>query len=302
MPPNSKLSADGGGSIASRHAVEVGSGVPTGCHNGVFQHLRDPSYRIVPAGPAWSRLVPGMIFSPGKNAVEKAGWRSAEWQQPLSPAQWLPKPATSQLPKLGRALRAKWSPLVPRGARVTDGVQAAFMGGNRRQEKWLRGNRRTVKRQYAARNWTFVRVLPDIAAYCRVMGPREIRSTVRRVWKGQAKLKLELRTRARLSQVQVALPIDDTTNGFDVLAQVIGSLLVTNILSHFSRYFAPFLSLNRMISRQLWTFQGFFSHKGLENGFWAGSAGVHILVCGRRGSEGGDSDEDYEYEGYERIG
>ncbi len=35
---------------------------------------------------------------------------------------------------------------------------------------------RTLKRQYAARNWTFVRLLPDIAAYCRVVGPGEIRS------------------------------------------------------------------------------------------------------------------------------
>ncbi len=38
-----------------------------------------------------------------------------------------------------------------------------------RQENWLRGNKRTLKRQYAARNWTFVRLLPDIAGYCRVL-------------------------------------------------------------------------------------------------------------------------------------
>jgi hypothetical protein len=42
-----------------------------------------------------------------------------------------------------------------------------------RQENWLRGNTRTLKRQYAARNWTFVRVLPGIAGYCRVVGPWE---------------------------------------------------------------------------------------------------------------------------------
>ena len=40
-----------------------------------------------------------------------------------------------------------------------------------RQENRLRGNTRTVRRQYAARNWTFVRVLPGIAGYCRVAGP-----------------------------------------------------------------------------------------------------------------------------------
>ena len=39
-----------------------------------------------------------------------------------------------------------------------------------RQENWIRGNKRTVRRQYAARNWTFVRVLPGIAGYCRVVG------------------------------------------------------------------------------------------------------------------------------------
>jgi hypothetical protein len=42
-----------------------------------------------------------------------------------------------------------------------------------RQEIWLRGNTRTLKRQYAARNWTFTRVLPGIAGYCRVVGPGE---------------------------------------------------------------------------------------------------------------------------------
>jgi hypothetical protein len=40
-----------------------------------------------------------------------------------------------------------------------------------RQENRIRGNTRTVRRQYAARKWTFVRVLPDIAGYCRVVGP-----------------------------------------------------------------------------------------------------------------------------------
>ena len=56
-----------------------------------------------------------------------------------------------------------------------------------RQENWIRGNRRTVRRQYAARNWTFVRVLPGIAGYCRVVGPVEIRS---RLWCSFAQHKL----------------------------------------------------------------------------------------------------------------
>ena len=34
----------------------------------------------------------------------------------------------------------------------------------------IRGNMRTVKRQYAARKMSSVRVLPGIAGYCRVMG------------------------------------------------------------------------------------------------------------------------------------
>ena len=42
-----------------------------------------------------------------------------------------------------------------------------------RQENWIRGNTRTLRRQYAARNWVFVRVLPGIAGYCRVVGPGE---------------------------------------------------------------------------------------------------------------------------------
>jgi hypothetical protein len=42
-----------------------------------------------------------------------------------------------------------------------------------RQENWLRGNTRTLRRQYPARNRTFVRVLPGIAGYCRVVGPGE---------------------------------------------------------------------------------------------------------------------------------
>jgi len=35
----------------------------------------------------------------------------------LTPAQWLPKPATSQLPNKDDALRAKWSPLLRRAER-----------------------------------------------------------------------------------------------------------------------------------------------------------------------------------------
>jgi hypothetical protein len=40
-----------------------------------------------------------------------------------------------------------------------------------RQENKIRGNTRTVRRQYAARKWASVRVLPGIAGYCRVVGP-----------------------------------------------------------------------------------------------------------------------------------
>jgi hypothetical protein len=35
----------------------------------------------------------------------------------------------------------------------------------------IRGNTRTVRRQYAANEWASVRILPDIAGYCRVTGP-----------------------------------------------------------------------------------------------------------------------------------
>jgi len=49
----------------------------------------------------------------------------------------------------------------------------AGIRGFTRQGNRLSGNRRTVRRQYAARNWTFVRVLPGIAGYCRVVGPLE---------------------------------------------------------------------------------------------------------------------------------
>jgi hypothetical protein len=38
----------------------------------------------------------------------------------------------------------------------------------------IRGNMRTVRRQYAAREMASVRVLPGIAGYCRIRGPREI--------------------------------------------------------------------------------------------------------------------------------
>jgi hypothetical protein len=38
----------------------------------------------------------------------------------------------------------------------------------------IRGNTRTVKWQYAAKELASVRVLPGIAGYCRVMGPKEI--------------------------------------------------------------------------------------------------------------------------------
>jgi hypothetical protein len=62
------------------------------------------------------------------------------------------------------------------------GSEGDFM----RQEKWLRGNTRTLKRQYAARNWTFVRVLPGIAGYCRVTGPGENSQTSTRLRRGQS--------------------------------------------------------------------------------------------------------------------
>jgi hypothetical protein len=41
----------------------------------------------------------------------------------------------------------------------------------------LRGNRRTVIRQYAARKYGNVRVLPGIAGYCRVVGPWDFSTT-----------------------------------------------------------------------------------------------------------------------------
>jgi hypothetical protein len=43
----------------------------------------------------------------------------------------------------------------------------------------LRGNRRNVRRQYAARKWGIVRVLPGIAGYCRVVGMWEKKGSPR---------------------------------------------------------------------------------------------------------------------------
>ena len=53
--------------------------------------------------------------------------------------------------------------------RAQGGPESDFM----RQENKIRGNTRTLRRQYAARNQPSVRVLPGIAGYCRVVGPGE---------------------------------------------------------------------------------------------------------------------------------
>jgi len=53
-------------------------------------------------------------------------------------------------------------------------AKAKDRGDFTRQENWIRGNTRTVKRQYTARKLVIVRLLPGIAAYCRVVGPVEI--------------------------------------------------------------------------------------------------------------------------------
>ncbi len=49
----------------------------------------------------------------------------------LSPAQWLPKPATSQFPQLGRSLRETWSS-IPNGGEGE--VSSGRSGANRRSE------------------------------------------------------------------------------------------------------------------------------------------------------------------------
>jgi hypothetical protein len=63
---------------------------------------------------------------------------------------------------------------------------------------------RTVRRQYAARNWTFTRVLPGIAGYCRVVGPGEIRR-LRRAQSSRAEC--EVRNEAgRTASVRISPP------------------------------------------------------------------------------------------------
>ena len=75
--------------------------------------------RVGPPGTAWDRI---KFFAGDEKHLEnhetlpptpsrkREGERFAGTGCHLSPSQWLPKPATSQLPKLGRALRALWSP------------------------------------------------------------------------------------------------------------------------------------------------------------------------------------------------
>jgi hypothetical protein len=67
------------------------------------------------------------------------------------------------------AEHAKWRGLRRSQTAATAGREGDFM----RQENRIRGNTRTVRRQYAARKWPSVRVLPGIAGYCRVAGPWE---------------------------------------------------------------------------------------------------------------------------------
>ncbi len=52
----------------------------------------------------------------------------------LSPAQWLPKPATSQMPQKRRALRATWSPRLRRAERGMILRRIVLGGSNRRRQ------------------------------------------------------------------------------------------------------------------------------------------------------------------------
>ncbi len=61
--------------------------------------------------------------------------------------------------------------------RARSGLPYRLQGDFMRQEKRICGNRRTLRRQYAARKWASVRVLPGIAGYCRVVGPWEFSTT-----------------------------------------------------------------------------------------------------------------------------
>ena len=111
-----------------------------------------------------------------------------------------------------------------------------------RQEKRIRGNTRTLRRQYAARNWTFVRVLPGIAGYCRVVGPGENsetstnsveslgradqrgRSTIKRSPKrafSRAALRCALRIARRALVTKDDCERRDLMGGFDLLLDVV---------------------------------------------------------------------------------
>ena len=53
------------------------------------------------------------------------------------PAQWLPKPATSQFPEKGYALRATWSPLRGEGEDAKDGPAYLTQPYLPRRQSWM---------------------------------------------------------------------------------------------------------------------------------------------------------------------
>jgi hypothetical protein len=68
-------------------------------------------------GHEWEIRASGMAAKGSLGVREiKMKIRRGKRTSHLTPAQWLPKPATSQLPKLGCALRALWSPTKRCGA------------------------------------------------------------------------------------------------------------------------------------------------------------------------------------------
>jgi len=139
---------------------------------------------------AWDRLGPDKIFSPHT----KRGEKETLALTPASP----PGEAGASRPRLvGLDSRAQYRCVGYPQCRI--GSAPTIVGGYglkrssqrddptlgkgvlpdwqrsdfTRQEYWIRGNTRTLRRQYAARKRVIVRVLPGIAGYCRVVGPWE---------------------------------------------------------------------------------------------------------------------------------
>jgi hypothetical protein len=117
------------------------------------------SVRLGPPGTGWDRI--NFFFR-------------AQKREKVAPLSGSP-PAPESRGESGRGGDAAPPYRVCQKAVIAARMTLPLLGDFMRQEKRIRGNTRTVRRQYAARNWTFTRVLPGIAGYCRVVGPGEIR-------------------------------------------------------------------------------------------------------------------------------